>query len=378
MKPEPPPSPSVPFPSLEQFQYKLFRKSLAYMLAIGLPFILGYTFFYHFVFDAASSAIGWRLLAAFWALCLFVSCANKNYQGYSSWAVVIFGLACYTSVVQHMLSIAPLADALPHSVTMSTVFIIGIMAISPMLKKAQTVIGATLITIMPFLLIALNFPEEKIDYTLVARQLTCAIFAIFLGLKLKADSIESYHMHFKLHQAGQRDHLTQLLNRSGFHLTLSPHIERAKRDGSSIGMMMIDIDHFKVVNDKYGHDIGDLAIRHVANQVIKSSRPYDISSRFGGEEFLIALPNISPEELIIIAERIRSEIEQSMFKTPDDTINLTVSIGVSSFKPQNENTLLEGAIKIADSLLYQAKRNGRNRVCSALDIAPAEFSSLSP
>ena len=130
---------------------------------------------------------------------------------------------------------------------------------------------------------------------------------------------------------------------------------------------MIDIDKFKNINDTYGHDVGDIIIIALANEVKKDLRPTDIFARFGGEEFVLMFPNTSLEEVIEISEKIRIRIEQSI---PHEIIRYTISTGVAQFDLENDD--VNDVIKRADNGLYKAKENGRNQVQSDIIMCQKE------
>jgi diguanylate cyclase (GGDEF)-like protein len=127
-------------------------------------------------------------------------------------------------------------------------------------------------------------------------------------------------------------------------------------------LLLVDIDHFKQVNDKYGHLVGDEILFAVASVLTQQIRPSDLLARYGGEEFALILPDTSIVEAKLLAERVRAAIETSMYKLDngvDQDINLTISVGITSLLLGDEiNSLLARA----DQALYQAKENGRNRV----------------
>jgi diguanylate cyclase (GGDEF)-like protein len=121
---------------------------------------------------------------------------------------------------------------------------------------------------------------------------------------------------------------------------------------------MFDIDNFKSINDTYGHDIGDKVIISLSNEVLQKIRQSDIAARWGGEEFLILLPNTNQQGAIVLAEKIRLAIE----KLHLEEVDFTVSVGVASFDiTEDEN--IDDAIKKADLALYEAKNSGKNKVC---------------
>jgi diguanylate cyclase len=154
------------------------------------------------------------------------------------------------------------------------------------------------------------------------------------------------------------DGLTRLLNRISWEQAVANEFQRCRRIGHSSAVMMLDIDHFKAVNDAHGHQTGDAALRAVAAILRDSMRLHDVPGRYGGEEFGVVLPGIDEEGAAAIAERIRRRIEQSEL---DETrgVRVTVSIGYAALEPQDHD---HGAwIAHADRALYAAKAAGRNR-----------------
>ena len=129
---------------------------------------------------------------------------------------------------------------------------------------------------------------------------------------------------------------------------------------SNISFIMLDIDHFKKVNDTYGHDMGDIVIKEVSNILLEQTRENDILGRLGGEEFGILLLDSDSSVSLKIAERIKNKIQETTISHNDISINVTVSIGIA-LKNENTKTLLE-LIKLADLNLYEAKQTGRNKI----------------
>ena len=155
------------------------------------------------------------------------------------------------------------------------------------------------------------------------------------------------------------DGLTRLWNRTAIMELLGAEVERAKR-GIPMCVAMIDVDHFKKVNDTYGHQAGDAALVEVASRVRSALREYDSVGRYGGEEFIVVLSNASLIPAMKLCQRIRKAIESQPISTPVGPINVTVSIGLVPCVGRTVNML--GLIGAADAALYQAKKNGRNRV----------------
>jgi two-component system cell cycle response regulator len=160
------------------------------------------------------------------------------------------------------------------------------------------------------------------------------------------------------------DHLTGLFNRRYLMDALDKEVQRSLRKGGNLSLMILDIDHFKQVNDQYGHLQGDIVLQKVAVQLQKELRAYDTAARYGGEEFIAVLPDATLEEAVFVANRVRTSLQTTKFSGELSHLSLTVSIGVAMFSKQNCTTT-DGFIKLADDALYRAKANGRNRVEAA-------------
>ena len=167
-------------------------------------------------------------------------------------------------------------------------------------------------------------------------------------------------------------------NRRYFDQRLSEEVKNVRRTGNPLTCMLLDVDHFKRVNDTYGHQVGDLVLREVAAIIRAQLRGSDVLSRYGGEEFSALLVNTSPEEAEEVAERIRQAIEQRVFDVPEfDPFTITISIGVATLKmPPNTHMNAKSAGQLlighSDRVLYDAKATGRNRVISAGEINAGE------
>jgi diguanylate cyclase len=171
-----------------------------------------------------------------------------------------------------------------------------------------------------------------------------------------------------------RDALTGLANRRHFESVLARELDRVARAGEPALLLMLDIDHFKRVNDSRGHVAGDLVIKAVAQALMQCVRPMDTVARVGGEEFAIALPNCPPAFGPMVAERVRARIERSVVEVGlgESPIRVTVSIG-GAFAPQWVRSNLALWMERADKQLYRAKQSGRNRA----EFEPAVVSQVS-
>jgi len=178
-----------------------------------------------------------------------------------------------------------------------------------------------------------------------------------LGFFLRdADELE---IDRTLYELATKDALTLLDNRHQFNALLRHYVERVRRHNHKIALLMIDVDHFKHVNDRYGHTIGDLALKHIARIISSSCRATEVCARWGGEEFAVLAPESDAQGASILAERIRTLVAQCPLETAfTESIPLTVSIGGTIIRPTDTP---EEAVRRADRWLYHAKEMGRNR-----------------
>lgn len=153
--------------------------------------------------------------------------------------------------------------------------------------------------------------------------------------------------------------LTGVGNRQYTEEILHQRFDEMKRTDTRLAVLFIDIDHFKKFNDTYGHQVGDVVLKMVANTMAGTLRSYDFLGRWGGEEFVAILPRIKPMELQGAAERIRTLVEQSSRKISENKINVTISIGAYLCQPQDT---IDSIVDSADKLMYESKDKGRNRV----------------
>lgn len=157
------------------------------------------------------------------------------------------------------------------------------------------------------------------------------------------------------------DDLTGLFNRRHLSIILEQEFYRSKRYGSDLAILMLDLDHFKSVNDTYGHAFGDVVLREFARRIKEISRPTDLIFRFGGEEFLILLPQTNLEGGMHAGEQVRKSCAAEMYTEGDVSIAVTASVGVAAFYNDHPKEPIH-LIQMADKALYKAKNSGRNRV----------------
>ena len=158
------------------------------------------------------------------------------------------------------------------------------------------------------------------------------------------------------------DELTRLFNYRYFNQALSLEMERTRRSGQPTCLIMIDLDHFKTINDAYGHEVGNVVLGHISTLIKKTVRRLDIPCRYGGEEFTIILPDTTLKQGVRFANRLRLIVENSPAKAPDALLGIEASFGVDVYTKGDQQTEKEFVEKV-DSYLYLAKQEGRNRVC---------------
>ena len=183
--------------------------------------------------------------------------------------------------------------------------------------------------------------------------------------------IERQHLYSGVEKIGLTDALTGLSNRRMFNFLIEREINRSRRYGRPVSLIMMDIDFFKRINDTWGHPAGDTVLRDLGALVRQSVRKLDVPVRFGGEEFAIILPETNLEEAVNLAERFRIIVERTVFSTGRERLPVTISLGVASIGngPMPENLDAEDFLQMADKALYQAKQSGRNRIAVGRGLA---------
>lgn len=173
--------------------------------------------------------------------------------------------------------------------------------------------------------------------------------------------LEVLTKNVQLKISAETDPLTGVFNRLAFIKKISKEIERAKRYDRTLSLLMFDLDDFKAINDNFGHQMGDAVLKQVTQKVSGMLRESDMLCRYGGEEFIIALPETDMDSALVLGKRILEKISGSVFNHNDTNASVTVSIGIAT---QIDGDSLDGIIKRADDKLYEAKTAGKNQVKS--------------
>ena len=208
-----------------------------------------------------------------------------------------------------------------------------------------------------FDIITLQVPPEisLLFITLNILLISIIVFTLFYYFVKSEDN-----MRVQLEELANTDPLTELPNRRSFFSLANLEFERAQRGSQPFSILMLDIDYFKAINDTFGHDVGDSALKAFAALLKEQCRKIDIMGRYGGEEFIILLPETSIENASVFAQRVIENCHQIALETPQGICSFTVSVGLTQFKP-SQRELLE-LVKHADTALYEAKRSGRDQL----------------
>ncbi len=174
------------------------------------------------------------------------------------------------------------------------------------------------------------------------------------------------HAHQALQFEAEHDPLTSLWNRGAIFRVMEKEAQRSRRNGKALGIVMADLDHFKEINDSYGHLVGDAILKETGSRLAAAVRSYDWVGRYGGEEFLIIVPGCNAAGLSASAERLRQSVGESPFQSSVGPLSVTVSLGAVVAGAGKMETLdCEALLRAADEALYAAKAKGRNRIESA-------------
>ena len=234
--------------------------------------------------------------------------------------------------------------------------------------KEKLAYGGLLLALpIPFFTWLIN--ASNIEHPLFYGQVVFPILSFFLfgylalHLKYKQKQIQKFTLLLK--NQIDIDPMTGLYNRRKFYKVLDREIHRAQRENIPLSLIFFDIDHFKQVNDQYGHDFGDQVIKYIAEILQSSCRKYDIPTRWGGEEFVILLLGSDQNSAFIFGDRIRNKFASHPMELNGDNHYFTLSGGISTLEINDD---IESFIQKADEAMCLAKQSGRNKICSSKEI----------
>lgn len=287
----------------------------------------------------AVSMIAWRKTFLPWTPSQrseFVFCMN-------SFAIILSGFVTYQGL--HYSVVGATSGMFILAIIAGGVSAFVWCAIPPMLLY----IGLSAMTLPQF-----DFTNGVVSYLLAfAIALVCMLIVRYLRRK-------AFFLEHELTQRASHDSLTGLFNRGQLNELGIREVAMARRHGRPLAIAMLDIDRFKTINDTYGHDIGDMALKALGQVCRDSVRKIDHVGRFGGEEFICIMPETAEEEALVCAERLRASVEAMRIDTPKGIVHFTVSVGVAMYDAAQPGW--ETLIRKADAAMYQAKQDGRNCV----------------
>ncbi|TDV90692.1 diguanylate cyclase (GGDEF)-like protein [Halomonas alkaliantarctica] len=325
------------------------------MLPIGLPILW-------WVYRGVPPALRETLMASTVIVATVVSCLIfvSSSVAYSYLDVFSFGLILLVGNIVYSLRFSYACVSSAISIFIILGFVLHYEPMPPEVKRLAifTIIAQALFTLMA------NYRFERSERT---------SYLHVLKEKLRAGYY--FQDNQKLTQMSVTDSLTNLANRRQFDAVFPVRWQEAADKGLCLGLMVIDIDHFKAYNDYYGHPQGDVCLQQVAKAMQANSRDSDLVVRFGGEEFLVLMTNATPETAIPAAERIRCSVEALGIPNHGSSAHsvVTISIGIALLRPAVGLTPTDLLLK-ADEALYEAKRQGRNRIrkASVVDLPSAD------
>ena len=336
------------------FGERIFPKFLLFSY-IGLFLSIIYLPFDYSVYKDTPYLIGAltaRSFAVFFAIMVVLASKLDYFSKKRVLAIAIFGTLGYSSLTFSY--IAYNAPSFFIIINWFFYLVATMMLGALMTKKIFIYMESFQILIVLVLMIYFKKSQEDLFlYFIVASSLIIYVYAV-ISLNRK-NGEEFYKNAYYMYVTSSLDGLSGLLNRRSWYEKAQKIYELK----DNVSFFMLDIDFFKKINDNYGHDTGDVVIRKVSDILLEQTREQDIVGRLGGEEFGVLLVNSQLEEVITIAQRIRTTIEKEIISYNNHTINVTVSIGIS-IKNENLKDFKE-FIKSADLNLYKAKESGRNR-----------------
>ncbi len=240
----------------------------------------------------------------------------------------------------------------------ATIMILSVTVYIPVVSLTFLTVLSLIINVV-FIIILSNNPESM--FHMVDNIIVFTVIAWYLGIKSNQKTVELWYNHKRqvdlneqLEELNKRDAMTRFYNHESILLQMEQAIAQAQRYGQDLSILMLDIDDFKEINDTFGHQEGDKVILEVAKSIYKSVRDTDLIGRYGGEEFLVILPETSLENACIVSNRIREAVSKLQF----DHIKMSISGGLSELKDHAGDKLLS----LADERLYKAKHQGKNQI----------------
>jgi diguanylate cyclase (GGDEF)-like protein len=233
-----------------------------------------------------------------------------------------------------------------------------LLVIAPLVNLKILIIPNIILNFFIFFLLMMINADIAETARLILFSIISTIFVSFIMNYIRRYSVRLYNSAHENYLYSNLDMLSQLLNRRSWYKQSEEQFQKAEDSGKMIALIILDLDHFKKINDTYGHSCGDIVIQEVSRVLLENTRETDIIGRLGGEEFGILLKAKTISEAETIAERIRNSIETRCIPWENKTLKITASMGLAFSTKEN----LEDLVRKSDASLYEAKNNGRNKV----------------
>jgi len=219
-----------------------------------------------------------------------------------------------------------------------------------------SVLSSAVMTVLIFLSFGESLTRAGIFSSIIIPLIIAPIVTAYLANAV----LESHILKEKMHDLATVDQLTGVKNRRAFMEAAISYYKIAARNNHVLSVVLLDLDHFKKINDTFGHLVGDEVLRSIGNVFSKSIRTSDIAGRYGGEEFMFMLPGVDREGAKIFTDKLHKEISNTFVDHNGSKIKITVSIGVAIYDVSNDAASFEHLLDQSDKMLYKAKRKGRN------------------
>jgi len=341
------------------FQFKRLKPAILVMLYTGILIIL-----LTIIWDWTSpsehrlTAIYYRIPAAIAIALILIPIYVKPFQRNLVDISLALSFASFCCLAMNYLL---LPERTPYLPAILYYFMSSFLILSPIVARWKLLFGLFIpVPVISLFLFAFN-QTEQYSLSIVMHVIPTHAFLLLAALQVKRNAEHNYILFCQTYHLATLDSLTGLLNRGAWEHHAGLALERSNREHTTFAVVTGDIDLFKRINDNFGHPTGDTVIKSVADCLKQHLRNYDLVGRLGGEEFVIAFPNIEKAKLNVLCERMLSAIEGLIIcSETGEQVNISISIGIS-FAEENTRDLYE-LMKQSDVALYKAKNNGRNRV----------------
>ncbi|MBL8311667.1 MAG: GGDEF domain-containing protein [Burkholderiales bacterium] len=234
-------------------------------------------------------------------------------------------------------------------------------AACPLPPSKQVIVAACYL--LPSIVLLLNYKTRSLPFytsNLLFVMVLAVISGYLISVRINRYRMSAFEAQRNLELQAKSDPLTGIANRRAFLDAARGEMARVERTAEPAAVLMLDIDHFKAINDRHGHELGDLLLIAFTQRIQAALRPYDHFARFGGEEFVVLLPGTAAADAAALADRLRRVIGDQLFVVSGQAVPMTMSVGVAAVRPDNAS--LDCALRRADAAMYSAKKHGRNRV----------------